>query len=85
MQQLREGSDFELPVTYKNKEIVLTGKLVQMGYTYKIFITVDEQEIIFEPDEERNLRAIVENADNRQSIPAAFIQAIGESLGKHLR
>ncbi len=44
---------FELPVIFKGGELMLPAKLVQMGYTYKIFVTVNEQEIIFEPDEEK--------------------------------
>jgi hypothetical protein len=75
---------FELPVIYKGSELILPARLVQMGYTYKIFVTVNEHEIIFEPDEERNLRAIIENV-NPKNISRDLVQAIGESLNHHFQ
>jgi hypothetical protein len=75
---------FDLPVAYNGKEIILPAKLVEMGYTYKIFVTVQEQDIIFEPDEERNLRAIIQTEKANASISADLVKAIGESLAKNL-
>ena len=75
---------FELPVIFKGSELMLPAKLVQMGYTYKIFVTVNEQEIIFEPDEERNLRAIIEDS-NSKNISVELVRAIGESLNHHFQ
>ncbi len=75
---------FELPVDYRGQEITLSGKLVQMGYTYKFFLEVEGQTIIFEPDEERNFRVISESP-GMKAISVDMIQAIIASLEKNLR
>ena len=84
MQGYQNEDSFDLPVEYGGREILLPGKLVQMGYTYKIFIQTENGEITFEPDEERNLRAIV-NYDGGKEIPVSLVQAIGAALEKQLR
>ncbi len=75
---------FELPVDYRGQEITLFGKLVQMGYTYKLFVEVEGQTIIFEPDEERNFR-VVSEMPGMKTIPVEMFQAIIASLEKNLR
>jgi hypothetical protein len=81
----RKEDTFELPVLYQQQEIILPATLVQMGYTYKIYVRVGEHEIVFEPDEERNLRAILEKENNNRSITKELILAIGVALEKYLR
>ena len=75
---------FNLPVEYKGREIILPSRLVRRGYSYTIIVEVDQQEIIFEPDEEQNFRAIQENQSGK-SISLEMVRAIGEALEKHLR
>ncbi len=75
---------FELPIQYRNREIVCTCKLVTTGYSYRIYLQAEDQEIIFEPDEERNLRALYENQQSGKSLPADLIRIIGEALEKNL-
>ena len=84
MQGYRNEESFDLPVEYGGRELLLPGKFVQMGYTYKIFIETESGEIIFEPDEERNLRAVV-NSDNGKEIPVSLVHAIASALEKQLR
>ncbi len=50
---------FILPVLYKNKEIQFNAELRTAGYIHKIAIEIDGTEVLFEPDEERNYRAII--------------------------
>ncbi len=83
MTSYQNEETFELPVVYKGAELMLPAKFVQMGYIYKIFITVNEQKIIFEADEERNLRAIVEGSPKSENISIELIQAISESLNHY--
>jgi hypothetical protein len=45
---------FELPVEYKGQELMLKASLLVTGYTHKFNVDVNGQNIIFEPDEERN-------------------------------
>ncbi len=54
---------FELPVEYNGKEMLFPAELLPMGFTHKIKVTVDGTEILFEPDEERNYRAMIANTD----------------------
>ena len=54
---------FDLPVTYEGKEILFPAELLPMGFTHKIKVTIEGTEILFEPDEERNYRALIGEAD----------------------
>ena len=74
---------FELPIQYKNREIVCTGRLITTGYSYRIYLQAEDQELIFEPDEERNLRAIYENQQSGKALPADLIRIIEETLEKN--
>ena len=50
---------FELPVDFKGKEMLFPAELLPMGYTHKIKVTIEGIEILFEPDEKRNYRAVM--------------------------
>ena len=51
--------DFLLPVTFKGEELELETRLQPWGYTYRFEVQVNGIPIQFEPDEERNYRALV--------------------------
>ncbi|MDE3182376.1 MAG: hypothetical protein KGM16_03060 [Bacteroidota bacterium] len=51
----------EIPVTYKGKELILNASVLVTGYTHKFTVEVNGQAVIFEPDEERNYRAVIAN------------------------
>lgn len=51
---------FDLPVTYKKKELYFPARLLLLGYTHKFEVQVNGQTVLFEPDEERNYRAVVD-------------------------
>ena len=74
---------FSLPVENRGREIVYEGRLVRWGYSYRIHINVDGEDLIFEPDEERNFRAIVMGDQARFSRDT--IEAIADALVRHLR
>ena len=72
---------FELPVNYKNEELLFPAEFLRMGYSYKIKVDVYGQMILFEPDEERNWRAVVNTDDlSKMKTDRALIQAIIEIL-----
>ena len=75
---------FEIQVDYKGKEIFFPAELLPMGYTHKIKVTVEEIEILFEPDEERNYRAVMGDADQDKTgqLNKDILQAISETLHK---
>ena len=79
------GEDFDLPVLHNGREELLPARLMRMGYSYKIVVQVGECEVIFEPDEERNFRAVIENDELRHKIDFGLLRSVGEALEKNFR
>ena len=61
LSNMEEG--FELPVTVNNTEYSFPARLLNYGYSYKLEVDFDGTNIVFEPDEERNWRALISNED----------------------
>ena len=59
--------DLEVPVTYKNQELIFYAKFMQFGYSYEFEVDVNGIMIFFEPDEERNFRAIIDQSINHEN------------------
>ena len=55
--------EFELPVTFNGKNLNFPAKLLNYGYTVKLEVEIEETKVIFEPDEERNWRALISLED----------------------
>ncbi|MBN8787239.1 MAG: hypothetical protein J0I84_09120 [Terrimonas sp.] len=72
------NESFELPVQYRNKTILLPAELKIWGYSHRILVTLQEQVIIFELDEERNYRALISDGEKLPALE--MIKAITESL-----
>ena len=77
--------EFELPVVYKGQELMLKASLIATGYTHKFSVEVDEQIIVFEPDEERNYRGIIpyEEIANQKKVDVGLLKSIAEVI-EHL-
>lgn len=73
---------FELPVHYRGGELLLPAEFLAMGYTHKIRIVVNGVEFLFEPDEEKNYRAVIAESHREQArnIDTALVQAICTAL-----
>ena len=73
---------FDLPVTFNGQEWLLPAEFMTMGYTHRIKITVDGVALLFEPDEEKNYRALLENTekDGLKAPDREFVQKISETL-----
>jgi hypothetical protein len=54
---------FEIPVSFNGKEYNFTAEFISYGYAYKLEIDIDGSKIQFEPDEERNWRALISQED----------------------
>ena len=69
---------FELPLVYKGEQLLLNASLLVTGYTHKFSVDVNGQIIIFEPDEERNYRAVIPYDDLHQNrnIDKELLKAI---------
>ncbi|AQW92918.1 MULTISPECIES: hypothetical protein [Elizabethkingia] len=50
---------FDLPVRYKNEDLIFRGRLHAFAYDYKFYIDINNQEIIFENDAAGSLRAVI--------------------------
>ena len=73
---------FEIPVTYKGLDYLFPASLITSGYTYKIQADVFGQLISFEPDEERNFRAVISMKDlqDQGKIDKELLREIAQAL-----
>ena len=79
--------DLEVPVTYKNQELIFYTKFIQFGYSYKFEVDLNGILVFFEPDEERNFRAMIDPSINHgnHKIDKELIQLIAETLAEMLK
>jgi hypothetical protein len=73
-------SDFE--ITIEGKEY--KGELITFGYSYKIVFIINDVQVAFEPDEERNFRAIVP-IEETDKIKPELLKSIVEELEFNLK
>ncbi len=77
---------FTLVIFYKGEQKNLDAELRVIGYTHKIAININDIEVLFEPDEERNYRAVLSDADmNKKRIDVDLIRLIAAELEANLR
>lgn len=69
---------FNLPVTYKGKELTYQARLVTFGYSFKFFVMVDSVELVFEKDDAGEYRVVQENTVAQ--FDHELLQAIVNSL-----
>ncbi len=55
--------EFELPVHHKGKDLLLPATLQISAYSHRILVNLNEKIVIFEPDEERNYRAFLQDPE----------------------
>ncbi len=74
--------EFELPVTFNGKSLTFPAKLLNFGYTIKLEVEIEETKVIFEPDEERNWRALLswEDLQANKKLNADLLKAIAEVI-----
>ena len=77
---MEEG--FKLPIIYKGQEREFEATLLTTGYTHKFHVDIDGVGVYFEPDEERNYRAIIdENALAKQLKPdLELVGLVGDKI-----
>jgi hypothetical protein len=73
---------FEIPVAYKNRELLFPARLLQLGYTHRFAVDVYGQEIFFELDEERSYRAMInpEQLQNNTKVDVELLEAIAGAI-----
>ena len=74
--------EFMLPVTFNGKEMEFPARLLNYGYTVKLEVTIEETKVQFEPDEERNWRALIsyEDAQVNKKFDPNLLKAIAEVI-----
>lgn len=73
-------NSFVIPVLYKGKEIGFNAQLLALGYTHKIQVDVNGQEVLFEPDEERNYRAVIANPSQDKQVDVELLKIIAQTI-----
>ncbi len=78
---------FEIPVLFKGELLNFTSRLHMSGYTHKIEVDVDGTQLMFEPDEERNYRAIMdtEHLPKGKKINIELLKAIANAIESIVR
>ena len=61
------SATFELPITYQGKYLLFQAELIPRGYSYQIKVMIDGVAIFFEPDEEKNYRALKTDVEMKKS------------------
>jgi len=74
--------DFKIPVLYNNQRLNFPAQLLRYAYSYKIEVDVEGTLVYFEPDEERNWRALVgqEEVTVNKSLNRELLKAIASSI-----
>jgi len=75
--------EFQIDVSIDNETKVFDAEFRKLGYGYKIAVWINDNEIIYEPDEERSFRAITVNqslAENRKFME--LVKLVGERLNE---
>lgn len=68
--------EFELPVLYKGEELNLAGRLVTLGYIYKFYIMINDEEFVFEKDDDGKYRVLAESITSGKSVDVGLIEAV---------
>jgi len=71
---------FAIKVTYQDQEYNFEASLATVGYTHKFFMMINGVEVTYEPDEERNYRAILIDQAKVTETDVKLIKAVGEKL-----
>lgn len=80
-------SDFvTITVPYRDTEKEYEAEFQPTGYTHRFRVEIEGVEVFFEPDEEKQYRAIipVEQQDAARKIDPALFQAVAKTLQEAL-
>ena len=73
---------FTISIFNDGSEHIYEARLVTLGYTHKFLIVINGMEVVYEPDEERNYRAILSEADQAKvkESDVELIKAVGDKI-----
>jgi len=73
---------------YKGQHREYPARLVQLGYSYRIIVSIDDVEVYFEPDEERNFRIVAADGQDEkklEKLDRQLLVALNEKLEEMLK
>ena len=75
-----------ITVPYKGTERDFEAQWQPIGYTHRFIIRIEGVEVFFEPDEERQYRAVIspEQADAARKLDPDLVKAVAETLQETL-
>ncbi|WDF80767.1 hypothetical protein PQ469_12190 [Mucilaginibacter sp. KACC 22773] len=77
------GELLSLPVTFQDQEMEFQARFYAYGYIHRIEVRINGLGVIFEPDEERNYRALLTAQQleaNLNTLNKELLQAIAQQL-----
>ena len=79
--------EFELALNYKGKDLLLPVRLMNYGTSYKLEVEIDGTKVLFEPDEERNWRAMIsyEDVQANKKMDTGLLELIARELDTILK
>lgn len=79
--------EFELALNYKGKDLLLPVRLMNYGTSYKLEVEIDGTKVLFEPDEERNWRAMIsyEDVQANKKMDTGLLELIARELDAILK
>ncbi len=74
--------EFELALNHKGKDLLLPVRLMNYGTAYKLEVEIEGTKVLFEPDEERNWRAMIsyEDVQANKTVDKGLLELIAEEL-----
>lgn len=78
---------FDIPVDYKGEKLLFPARLLQLGYTHKFEVTIDDTVVFFERDDSGNYRALSdpETFDAKHPPDINLLKAIAEAIENILK
>ena len=71
----------EIPVKYKGEEQLIQAELLQRGYIHGFQVMINDVPVLFEPDEERNYRVMIDETKyDKSKVDLGMVKAIVETL-----
>lgn len=79
--------EFELPVFFNKEQLHFTTRLLNYGYSYKLEVDIEGTHVLFEPDEERNWRALIsyEDVQANKKLNTDLLQAVASAIEEVLK
>ncbi len=74
--------EFNIDLELDGRQYSFSVKLAKSGYSFKFHVLIDGIDVVYEPDEERNYRAILNESDSAsiKRNTVVLIKAVGEKI-----